>query len=162
VDDPKVETDFYTGFTKTLESGLNYDVGGVFYGYPQESLFNYYEIYAALGVTAKSGVSLKGKFWYSPDFGGDATDGNTPAEYLQADMGIPLPKDFSLSLHVGYSFGDYWDGRFLENSQYFDYAVGVAKTIGKFSVNVKYINGSDLADIPGSNLFSTDDKVVFS
>jgi len=77
-------------------------------------------------------------------------------------MGIPLPKDFSLSLHVGYSFGDYWDGGFLDNSQYFDYAVGVAKTVGKFSVNVKYINGSDLADIPGSNLFSTDDKVVLS
>jgi uncharacterized protein (TIGR02001 family) len=162
VDDPKVETDFYTGFTKTLESGLSYDVGGVFYGYPQESLFNYYELYAGVGVTAKNGISLKGKFFYSPDFGGDATDGNTPAEYLQADMGIPLPKNVSLSLHVGYSFGDYWDGGFLQNSQYFDYAVGLGYTVGKFSLGLKYINGSDLADTPGSNLFSTDDKVVFS
>src|SRR5262245_47236114 len=28
IDDPKIETDFYTGFTKTLESGFSYDVGG--------------------------------------------------------------------------------------------------------------------------------------
>jgi uncharacterized protein (TIGR02001 family) len=161
IDDPKIELDLYTGFTKTLESGFSYDVGGVFYGYPEEDTFNYYELYAGIGMTAKNGVSIKGKLFYSPDFGGDATPGDTEAEYLQADLAVPLPQDFSLSLHVGYSWGDYWDG-FLTDSNYFDYSVGVSKAFGKFNVGVKYIDGSDLADTPGSNLFSTDSKVVVS
>ncbi len=160
LDDPKIETDFYTGFTKTLDSGFSYDVGGVYYGYLQETTFDYYELYAGVGMTAKNGVSIKGKLFYSPDFGGDSTPGDTSAEYLQADLGIPLPKNFSLSLHVGYSFGDYWDG-FLTNSQYFDYAVGVGYTIGKFSLAAKYIDGSDLADGPG-NIFDSRSKVVVS
>src|SRR5262249_3581375 len=99
LDDPKVETDFYGGFTKTLDSGFSYDLGAVYYGYLQETTFDYYELYAGVGITAKNGISLKGKFFYSPDFGGDSTPGDTSAEYLQADMGIPLPKNFSLSLH---------------------------------------------------------------
>lgn len=160
VDDPKIETDVYTGFTKTLESGFSYDVGGVFYGYPQESLFNYYELYAGVGMTAKNGVSIKGKFFYSPDFGGDSTPGNTEAEYLQADLAVPLPQNFSLTLHAGYSFGDYWDG-FLTDSKYFDYAVGVGYTIGKFSLAAKFIDGSDLADGPG-DVFDSRSKFVVS
>lgn len=157
LDDPKIEVDIYAGFAKTLDSGLSYDFGGVYYSYPEEDTFNYLELYAGVGYTAKSGVSIKGKFWYSPDFGGDFTDGDTPAEYIQGDLTVPLPANFSLIAHAGYSFGDYWD-----EIEYFDYAVGVGYTAGKFNLALKYIDGSDLDDIPGTDLFSTDSKVVFS
>jgi uncharacterized protein (TIGR02001 family) len=171
IDDPNIEVDFYTGFTKTLDSGFNYDVGGVFYDYPQEDTFNYFELYAGVGFAVESGLSVKGKLFYSPDFGGDATDGDTPAQYLSGDLTMPLPAKFSITAHVGYSFGDYWDGDFYPpGTEYFDYSVGVGYTAGKFNLALKYIDGSDLPDCddapPGTcannDLFSTDSKVVVS
>src|SRR5688572_5316571 len=47
--DPNLEIDVYTGFTKTLESGFNYDVGAVWYAYPSETDLNYVEIYGGAG-----------------------------------------------------------------------------------------------------------------
>lgn len=167
LDDPKIETDVYTGFTKTLDSGFSYDVGGVFYGYPEEDTFNYYEIYAGVGMTTKDGISFKGKLFYSPDFGGDATPGNTSAEYFSADLGIPLPQNFSLSLHAGYSFGNYWD-TFLKDAalgdNYFDYSIGLGYTAGKFSLSAKLIDGSDLKEADGTphDYFSSEARVVVS
>lgn len=165
--DPNLEVDVYTGFTKTLESGLNYDVGGVYYTYPSASDFNYLEIYGGLGFTAKSGLSVKGKFWYSPDFGGDSTPGDTSAEYIQGDLTMPLPANFSITAHAGYSFGDYWDS-FLKDAgagdNYFDYAVGVGYTAGKFNLAVKWIDGSDLKESDGTpgGIFSSEARVVLS
>jgi uncharacterized protein (TIGR02001 family) len=163
--DPNVEVDFYTGFTKTLESGFSYDVGGVYYTYPSASDFAYVELYGGLGYTAPSGLSIKGKFWYSPDFGGDSTAGDTEAEYLMADLTVPLPANFSFLAHAGYSFGDYWDGGSLPpGNEYFDYSVGVGYTAGKFSLALKFIDGSDLkiADGTPGDLFTSESKVVFS
>ena len=165
--DPKVELDIYTGFTKTLDTGLNFDVGGVAYTYPEESDFNYLEVYGGIGYTDKSGLSIKGKFFYSPDFGGDTTPGDTSAEYLTGDLSVPLPSNFSFTAHVGYSFGDYWD-TFLKNSNagdnYFDYAVGVGYTAGKFSLALKYIDGSDLKELEHTrnDIFTSESKVVLS
>jgi uncharacterized protein (TIGR02001 family) len=164
LDNPKLELDVYTGFTKTLDSGLSYDVGGVYYSYPEESTFNYLELYGGMGFTAKSGLSIKGKLFYSPDFGGDFTPGDTPAEYLGGDLTIPLPANFSILGHVGYSFGDYWDD--LKDAgagdKYFDYSVGVGYTAGKFSLAAKWIDGSDLKESDGLQYFSSESRVVVS
>lgn len=165
--DPNIEVDGYGGFTKTLESGFSYDLGGVYYSYhtdPNPSL-NYYELYAGVGFTAKSGVSIKGKFFYSPDFGGDFTEGDTEAEYLSADLTVPLPSNFSILGHAGYSFGDYWDGgSFPPGNEYFDYSVGVGYTAGKFNLALKFIDGSDLKITDGTpgDVFTSESKVVFS
>jgi len=165
LDNPKFELDVYTGFTKTLDSGLSYDVGGVYYTYPEESDFNYLELYGGLGFTAKSGLSVKGKFFYSPDFGGKTTPGDTSAEYLSGDLTIPLPANFSILGHAGYSFGDYWD-EFLKDAgagdKYFDYSVGVGYTAGHFSLAAKWIDGSDLSEADGAKYFSSESRVVVS
>lgn len=164
LEDPAFELDLYTGFTKTLDSGLSYDVGGVYYSYPEESDFNYLELYGGVGFTAKSGVSIKGKFFYSPDFGGKTTAGDTPAEYLSGDLTVPLPANFSILGHAGYSFGDYWDD--LEDgglgAPYFDYSVGVGYTAGKFNLGLKWVDGSDLKEFDGAEFFSSEARVVFT
>jgi uncharacterized protein (TIGR02001 family) len=168
--DPNIELDIYSGFTKTLDSGFNYDLGGVVYTYPSVSDDNYVELYAGLGYTDKSGLSIKGKFFYSPDFGGNATAGDTPAEYISGDFSMPLPANFSITAHAGYSFGDYWNGGALPNgNEYFDYAVGVGYTAGKFSLALKFIDGSDLKIQDSSSVvsgctdcLSSESKVVFS
>jgi uncharacterized protein (TIGR02001 family) len=162
LDDPKVELDIYTGFTKTLDTGLSYDLGGVYYTYPQESDFNYLELYAGLGFTAKSGASIKGKFFYSPDFGGKTTSGNTSGEYISADGSFPLPQNFSIVGHAGYSWGDYWDlakdGAF--GRPYVDYSVGVGYTWGKFSLAAKWVDGSDNKEAKDFQFFSSKSRVV--
>jgi uncharacterized protein (TIGR02001 family) len=163
LDDPKVELDIYGGFTKTLDTGLSYDLGGVYYTYPQETDFNYLEVYAGLGFTAKNGASIKGKFFFSPDFGGKTTPGDTEAEYLSADVSFPLPANFSIVGHAGYSFGDYWDS-FLKDAgagdNYFDYSIGVGYTYQKLNFAVKFIDGSDLKEADGARFFSSESRVV--
>jgi uncharacterized protein (TIGR02001 family) len=171
--DPNLEVDVYTGFTKTLDTGLNYDFGGVYYTYHSSThpKLDYGELYAGVGFTDKSGMSIKGKFFYSPDFGGDSTPGNTSAEYISGDFSYPLPANLSLTAHAGYNFGDYWDD--LDDAgagrPYFDYAVGVGYTAGKFNFSLKYIDGSDLKEndrndvVPGcSKCFTSESKVVVS
>jgi uncharacterized protein (TIGR02001 family) len=154
--DVNYELDVYTGFTKTLENGLGYDVGLVYYTYPDESDFNYFEAYGSLSYGM-----FKGKLWYSPDFGGDATSGNTPAYYVEGNVTVPLPNNFSVLGHVGYSAGDYWDDA---DSEYFDYSVGVGYTAGNFNLALKWIDGSDLEALDGTpdDVFSSESRVVFS
>ncbi len=166
--DPNLEVDLYTGFTKTLDTGLSYDLGGVYYTYHSKPTpgVDYLELYAGVGYTDKSGMSIKGKFFYSPDFGGDLTPGNTSAEYIQGDFSYPLPANFSLTAHAGYSFGDYWDLLKKQGAgrSYLDYAVGVGYTAGKFSFAAKWIDGSDLKETDGTpgNIFSSASRVVVS
>lgn len=125
-----LEVDLYTGFTKTLESGLAWDAGIVGYQY-DESDANYFEVYGSL---AKDW--FKAKLWYSPDFGGDTTSGDTAAWYVEANGTFPLPQNFSILAHVGYSTGDYWDDVYTDNL--IDYSIGVGYTAGKFNLALKY------------------------
>ncbi len=125
-----LEVDLYTGFTKTLESGLAWDAGIVGYQY-DESDANYFEVYGSL---AKDW--FKAKLWYSPDFGGDTTSGDTAAWYVEANGTFPLPQNFSILAHVGYSTGDYWDDVYTDDL--IDYSIGVGYTAGKFNLALKY------------------------
>lgn len=164
--DPNVELDLFTGFSHSLDSNFNYDVGATWYTYPSESSLNYVELYAGVGFEAPSGLSLKGKFFFSPDWGGSSTPGSPSAQYVSADLGIPLPQNFSLSAHAGYSFGDFWDD--LEDAgggaPYFDYSIGVAYTAGQFDLGLRWIDGSDLKESDGTpgDVFSSESRVIFS
>jgi uncharacterized protein (TIGR02001 family) len=164
LDNPHIETDFYGGYTKTLDSGLVYDVGAIYYAYLQETDFDYLEAYAGIGYVQKDGLSIKGKFFWSPDFGGKTTAGDTSAEYLSGDLSVPLPANFSFLAHVGYSFGDYWDMAKDQGfgQSYFDWNAGVGYTAGKFSLALKYIDGSDNKPADGTQFFSSESRVVFT
>lgn len=154
--DVDYEVDLYSGFTGTFgESGLGWDVGVVYYAYPDESDFNYFEAYGSI-----SKDWFKGKLWYSNDFGGDATSGSTPAVYAEGNATFPLPASFTALAHVGYSFGDYWD----DSEEYFDYSVGVGYTAGNFNLALKWVDGSDYkaADGTPDDLFSSEARVVFT
>lgn len=154
--DVDLEIDLYTGFSGSAENGLGYDVGIIYYAYPDESDFDFIEIYGSLAYEW-----FKGKLWYSNDFGGDSTSGDTPAYYLEGNATIPLPNDFSILGHVGYSAGDYWDD---SDAEYFDYSVGVGYTAGNFNLALKWIDGSDLeiADGTPDDVFSSESRVVFT
>lgn len=146
-----LEIDIYGGFRGSFNDDTSYDIGFAQYTYqPGDDDVDFTELYASLTYKA-----VTAKVWHAWDFGntGDA------ASYFELNGALPLPNDFSLTLHSGYSFGDYWKG-----SEYFDYSIGIAKDIGNFSLALKWIDGSDLqsAQITEGDVFTSEQKVFFS
>jgi len=131
--DPNMEIDGFAGFAGgDATESFAYDVGVNYYSYPNKGSFNFVELYA--GIT-KSVFS--GKVWYSPEFAGD---GNDSAFYTEGNVTYPLPSGFSVTAHVGYSFGSYWDG----GGEYLDYSAGVGYAFDNINLGVKYVNSNDL------------------
>lgn len=150
--DGDIELDLYTGFSGSTEAGLGWDAGIIWYTYPtsdgsatEGELLDFPEIYGSLSYGM-----FKGKLWYSDDFGG--TDESS--YYLDANVTVPLPANFSILGHVGYSDGDAIDA--LYGDSYSDYSVGVGYTAGKFNLGLKYVGN----DIDGDTY--DDSRVVFT
>lgn len=152
--DVNYEIDVYTGFTGGSDETIGWDVGLVYYTYPDETDFNYLEAYGSITKDW-----FKGKLWYSPDFGGDATDGNTSAIYLEANATFPLPENFSLQLHAGLSTGDYWDD--VNGDDVIDYSVGVGYEINHFNLTLKWVDTSSDVTVK-DDVFNNEGRVIFS
>jgi uncharacterized protein (TIGR02001 family) len=169
-DGATVEIDGYVGYSKTFDSGFSYDVGGTYYSYNHHDL-DYHEFYAGVGYKW-----IKLKVWHSPNYGGQfvsdviATanllfganiEDKTSAQYGELNATVPLPfvEGLSATAHVGLATGDYWDN--VAGDDQIDYAVGLAYTLGKFNLGLKYIDTeSDLETL--GELFYNQGKVVFS
>lgn len=161
--DVDYEVDLYTGFSGTTEGGLGWDAGIVYYAYPDESDFDYAEIYGSLSYNW-----FKGKIWYSNAFGGDAAevlaqdltgDDAVSAWYVEGNATFPLPADFSILLHAGYSTGDYWDNAFGDDQ--IDYSVGVGYTVGNFNLALKYVDTDGDVEVT-TDEFNNESRVIFT
>jgi uncharacterized protein (TIGR02001 family) len=148
--DANVELDLYAGWAGGSENGPQYSLGAVWYTYPGANDFNYPEISAGIGYK-----SISGKLWYS----WDEASSNLSAWYIEGNYTYPLPDDFGLTVHAGYSFGDYWKSF---DGEYFDWAVGVTRSFGHFDTALKFIDGSNAVYDHSSDIFSAKAKVVFS
>lgn len=152
-DDIDVETNLYTGFAGATEGGLGWDVGLLYYLYPDDSDANYPEIYGKVSYGMFSGG-----LHYSNDW----VNSNDSSVYATGDVSVPLPRNFSLNLHAGYSFGEYFEDR---DTEYLDYSVGVGYTVGKYDLALSYV---DTTLDRGDALFSSDDinnsegRVIFT
>lgn len=167
--DVDYEVDLYSGFAGTSDSGLGYDAGIVYYAYPDDSDINYAEIYGSVSYEW-----FKGKLWYSDAFGGDAAEdgfaadlGNDDAAafYLEGNATLPLPQNFSILLHAGYSTGDYWDNLAdqdnVADGDLIDYSVGVGYTADKFNLALKYVDtDGDLQTT--TDVFNNEGRVIFT
>jgi uncharacterized protein (TIGR02001 family) len=163
--DENLEVDLYAGWAGGAEDGLGYSFNAIYYTYPGANDIDFPEINA--GITYKM---FSGKLWYSWDFGNSDED----AWYLDGNLNFSLPQDYGLTVHAGYSGGDYWKDTAIwgENNEYFDWAVGVTKSFGHFAFALKYIDGSDALDLddfdPGNtpgvdhDILSSDGKIVLS
>ena len=152
--DADVEIDGLLGFRGSINDDTSYDIGAVYYYFSGDGDdVPFGELYAGLGYKAVST-----KLWFAPDFGNSGES----AYYLEANGTIPLPSDFGLTLHAGYSDGDYWD--LANDGGYFDYSIGLTKSIGNFSLALKWIDGSDLEASDGTpdDVFTSESKVWFS
>jgi uncharacterized protein (TIGR02001 family) len=131
--DPNVEIDLYAGWGGG--ETFPYDLGIVYYTYPGKSDFNYSEIYGSLGWEW-----ISAKISYAWSFGGYA---GQDAFYYEGNIDYPLPADFSLLGHFGYSDGDGIEAAYGK-ANYSDWSVGVGYTWNHFDFSVKWADGENL------------------
>jgi uncharacterized protein (TIGR02001 family) len=151
--DSDVEIDLYAGYEMSINDDTAWTIGGVYYLYQGDGDdIDYLEL--STGLSYKD---FSAKLWYSPDF----LNSDETAWYLEANYSIGLPNDFSLNLHAGYNGGDFWK---LADNEYFDYSIGVSKTLGNFDLALKWVDGSDFApgDFSRSEPNSSEGAVIFS
>lgn len=157
VEGVSTEIDYAIGWAGNITEKIGLDTGIVYYTYPGESSLAYPEAWIGIGGDITDSFNLSGKLWYSWDYA--ALDES--ATYIEANATYALPVwDLGLTLHAGFSDGDYWDNTVGDG--YFDWSIGLAKSFDNLNLSLRYVDGSDLADTPGSDLLSTDSKVVLS
>lgn len=153
--DGDLELDVVGSYGRALGEHARWIAGFTWYTYPgskasatKSELADFLEPYVGLDVGR---FSLRQR--YAPDYAGLGEG----AFYTEASYGMPLPRNFSLSLHAGYSFGDALESA---DAEYLDYSVALAYAAGRFNVGLKLV-GTDLDNADADVLNGEDRAVLF-
>lgn len=152
-----VEIDTYLGFSGG--DALSWDVGILRYNYPGTSFSdnNTNEWYGSVGHDFGF-ASVTGGLAYSTDFFG-ADDG----EYWTLEVEVPLPAEFSLALHYGYTDTD--GSAAVAGVEYDDYSIGVSKEYIGLGFDLTWTAVGDVdfnPSAPGGFGNLDDSRVVFT
>ena len=140
-----VEIDFYGGYTKTLDNGLGFDIGLLYYFYAdaEDGLdTDFFEPYAAVTyaigpVSTKLGAAYA---WGGQD-GLDFTDSNDDNIYGYFDAAVAVPTTpVTLKGHVGYSNGSLGLVNLDDSEEYWDWSVTAEAVGGPLKVGVSYVD----------------------
>ncbi|AHE97948.1 TorF family putative porin [Thioalkalivibrio paradoxus] len=148
-DDTGYELDLYLGFAGELANGIGYDVGYVYYAYPDSSeSIDFGEIYGEVSFDMlKAGLA----YTVNSDNDDDLFDTGDLYYYIGAD--IPLPEDFALGLTLGYYDFDI-DGKDGVKASYGHFAASLVKdaaSYGEFSFNLEYADIGEMDALGSSN-----------
>lgn len=154
LDRPSTELDVFVGYSG--EKLVGYDIGVIYYTYPNAHQTATPEVYA--GIT-KGPISLKA--WYSWNF---AQTGNytinmagtkslcsrnnfaCPGDgslYVETNINAPLAEGFNFLGHFGYSNTSDWSAY----GNYYDWSLGFGYSASNFNLTMKFIDGSDLKPV---------------
>jgi len=105
-DTASIEIDYYAGFGGSFANGTGWEVGFIYYHYPEQddegtADYDYIEGYGTLSHTWEDvslSPSLEASIYYSPDYFGEDGDG----VYVTSTFGITLPHDFAPYVTVGW------------------------------------------------------------
>jgi uncharacterized protein (TIGR02001 family) len=147
--DGKVEWDIYAGKRGELATGLTYDIGGLYYFYPNNSLSpsaNTFELYGQLGYGpayvkySRSTTNLFG------------TADSKGSGYLDVGANIDVGSGLLLNLHAGHQEVEH-NSAFSYN----DYKIGLTKDFGVATVALAVIKADTSAYLSpaGRNLGRT-------
>jgi uncharacterized protein (TIGR02001 family) len=137
--DGDIELDLYANYVGKINDTFSWTAGVTRYMYPGSdsvpslglpSLGEYFEGYVGFNAG-----NFSAKQWYSNDF----YEADESAQYTEVNYTQPFGDKFSLALHGGYSWGDYWDA---VGGEVFDYAVQGNFTAGHFTLFAKF-TGTD-------------------
>ncbi|MCB1645139.1 MAG: TorF family putative porin [Pseudomonadales bacterium] len=112
------EFDFYFGLGGDISDDLSYDVGYLYYAYPNQDTgadYAFQEIYASLSF-----MDFTGGFAYSNDFFGESGTGT----YYYAEYSLGLPNEFGVDFHIGKTDVD------DISLDYVDYSIALNKSMG--------------------------------
>lgn len=134
--DGKYEVDFYGGKRGEIAPDVGYDIGGLYYLYPKNTLgkvsgfsnANTFELYAKINkgpYYVKYSHSLTDLFGFQDSHG---------SYYLDGGADLPLAEGLVLNLHVGHQ-----KVANLSAADFTDYKVGVTKDFGFVSASAAYI-----------------------
>ncbi|WP_372873070.1 TorF family putative porin [Shewanella sp.] len=125
-DDTTFELDLYGGYSGEITESISFDVGYLYYGYPDaDADIDFSELYASLSWQ-----------WLTLGYARVIHGGNGLADdalseddmdYLSAEVAIPLSDSLSLDFHYGYSSGDLISSWYDESS-YSDYSAAITKS----------------------------------
>ena len=140
--DGSVEWDIYGGKRGEIAPGFSYDVGGLYYAYPSNSLnpsANTFELYGQVGYGPgyiKYSTSTTNLF---------GTSNSKNSGYLDLTANFDMAEGLQLNVHLG--------RQIVKNNgslSYNDYKVGVTKDFGVVSVSLSVIGtDTDLYLSPG-------------
>ena len=136
-DDTNLEIDLYGGVAGETAGGLGWDVGLIYYAYPDadSSDLDFVEIYGGLSTELSGGLGLGGYLYWDPD---------NETFYLDTSAGFAITEEFG----VDATLGAYLDGF----DEYANWSIGVtyAAPIG-LDFDLRYWGndvdgGGDIAD----------------
>jgi uncharacterized protein (TIGR02001 family) len=144
--DGNIEWDIYGGKKGQITPDISYDVGGLYYWYPSNSLSpnaNTFELYGQLGYGP---AYIKYSNSTTNLFG---TANSKHSGYLDIGANVDLTSGFVLNLHAGRQ-----SVRHNDSLSYNDYKIGVTKDLGVCSVSLAYVKASTSAYLApdGKNL----------
>ena len=157
-----IEWGIYGGYAGELSNGLSYDLLALYYRYPATTDTNagedYFEIGPSLGYTFKGDLepSVTAGFMWSDDFSLNSGTGI----YVYGDLGLSLPNDFGLGLHIGSQ--SIKDEAAWGTPDWIEYNVSLSRSfmgLG-FTVTFSDTNLSEAECFGGGNV--CDSTVVFS
>ncbi len=133
-DSAPAEMDIYGGKRGELGGGMTYDVGGLYYYYPGNSLkeiggknANTFELYGQVGYGP---AYLK----YSHALTNTFATGTSGSYYIDAGVNYPIEETLVLNVHVGHqTFKD------AVGYDYEDWKLGLTKDFGYFLGSIAYI-----------------------
>ena len=112
---------------------INFDLGGIYYLYPGNSDFNYFELYASAGYAIGDG-EIRAGFAFAPS---QDNLGNTSNRYWFISGEMPI-KDTPISVHGSFGIED---GAFADKKK--DWLIGVSLDLGKgFTATLDYVDTS--------------------
>jgi uncharacterized protein (TIGR02001 family) len=131
-----LEIDLYGGVAGELANGISWDLGFIYYGYPDtgEDDLDFYELTAALGYEFEGGFGLGGSLAWDPD---------NKSVYVEAAASYALSEALSLDATLGnYSFDDGGD--------YTNWSLGATFSTEWVDFDLRYwgtdLDGEPLAD----------------
>ncbi len=124
-----LEIDFYAGLAGELESGIGWDLGFIYYNYPDDGDedLDFYELTGALSYEFDGGLGVGGLLAWDPD---------NKSVYVEASAGFAVSEVFGIDGTVGnYSFD--------QGGDYTNWSLGGTYSFEGFDLDVRYW-GTDL------------------
>lgn len=152
--DANLEIDYYVGYANSINEDLTYDATLLYFQYPGSAVdLDYAEI--DFGFHFKD-FSL----FYS--FTDNYANSSESAQYTSLDYAHAITKKINLNLHLGTSFGDYWDSS-LDIGSYEDYSVGISGNLVGLNLSANYLyNNIKSANEIDNGLFRNDETLVLT